>query len=488
MNFPILNRDQIQAWDRFTIENEPISSLDLMERAATTCTKHILGSHYFNSASIFCGSGNNGGDGLVIARLLAARGKKIKVFLVEFSKEASPDFQKNLKRLPKSIEVEKLNAGQCQFELNSDLIIDAIFGIGLNRPVDGWIKNIILEINQYQSIKTISIDIPSGLFAWKNDGNDLEAIIKADHTITFQAPKLPFLLSDYQQFIGKLTIASIGLSLNFTHQSDYEYILGKSLKIQSKPKFSHKGNNGYLTLIGGFDKMTGAIIFGAKSAFKSGSGYVGVISDISGHIPLMNHCPEAIWFDSEQGQIPEKSTALAIGPGLGKSTKALSFLKNVLQSTLPLVLDADAINLISNQQLELPENTILTPHLKELERLIGPSKSAEEMLEKQRTYSKLNKVYVLQKGAFSKLTTPQGKVYVNSTGNQGMAVAGMGDALTGIIGSFLAQGYKPQEATILGMYLHGRAGDFAALEKGTISLTTSDLIDFLPKAIKEITC
>ncbi len=482
----IYDSDQIKLWDNFTITNEPVSSTDLMERAGQNAAKRILSRYYFNSVSIFCGMGNNGGDGLVIARILALRGIETHVFCCNYTAKKSADFSINYKRLPKEVRITQVNE-QTTFNLNSDLIIDCIFGIGLNKPVTGWLENVISIINSYKK-PVVSIDLPSGLYATNNTKNSLHNVIKADLTVSFQAPKMCFFHAEYAQFVGKFELIDIGLHSAFKAHKIAHYIERHSIQLNKRAIFSHKGTYGYLTAVGGYDNMIGAAILVAKAAFRAGCGYVGVNCNSKGLSPLISHVPEVI-FIGENLEIPQKTTAIAIGPGLGTTPSNKEALKKVLLSKLPLVIDADAIQLLSsdNSLLSiLPKNSILTPHIGELDRLIGESKNSEERLKKQLEFSAKHNVYIIQKGAFSKLSCPNGDLFINSSGNAGMASAGMGDVLTGIIGSFLAQGYSPLEAAKNGVFIHGFAGDLACNKNGETALLASDLIESIQAAITNL--
>ncbi len=472
-------------WDEFTIENTPISSLELMERASMQASKKILGSFNFSHVNIFCGSGNNGGDGLAIARILSEREKNITVYLVATSSPTT-DYLANLNRLPGSCEVIHLDENTInQVYIQGDLIVDALFGAGLNRPIVNWIQKVIHLIND-SKVPVVSIDLPSGLSGDDNSTNSLEAVVKAQHTLSFQRPKMSFFFDKYAPFVGRFSILDIGLLENFSGDSLATYLDHSSINLKQESNFIHKGNKGYLTLVAGNENMLGAAILSSKSAFRTGCGYLGLICPKAAITPLIIHLPEAIWLGDQVTSISEKTTALAIGPGIGTNEISYSHLKFVLNSNLPIVIDADAINLLAmHPELIdfIPKNSILTPHYKELTRLIGTTESPEKLLKKQIDFSIEKGIYVIQKGAYSKLTTPKGQVFINSTGNSSMASAGMGDVLTGIIGSFLAQGYAPQDAAMYGMYLHGLAGDQAVLKLGNRGLLASDLIDELPKTL-----
>jgi NAD(P)H-hydrate epimerase len=484
MSTPIFNTEQIRAWDQFTIKNEPIASIDLMERAAHQCVDYILNeNNNLKSVNVFAGVGNNGGDGLVIARALHFCNIKVHLFIVEFSKTYAEDFSKNLEMLGGNVMPTYVNEKHRLSEIPfADLNIDAIFGSGLSREIeDHWLGDVVQLINQSQ-IKTVAIDFPSGLFGFDNRINGLKNVIKADETLTFQVPKLPFFFSRYEPFVGDFKVVEIGLHPLFSVETNYELIDLDDVVFNTVSKFAHKGNRGHLLLIGGFDKMYGSIILATKSAYKSGCGYVYVKMEEAGATVLLNHILEAVVIDNVD-DVKSKLKAIAIGVGLGQSKNSLVLLKQVLAYNLPTVIDADALNLLAKYKelLEfIPENSILTPHVKELKRLVGQTDSEEELLDKQIEFSKTHKIYVIQKGAYSKLTCPDGRVLINSTGNNSMAVAGMGDVLTGMIGALLAQGYSAEKSAKYGMLIHGKAGDLMRLENGWFGNLPSNLIDYTP--------
>jgi NAD(P)H-hydrate epimerase len=487
MSIPIYNAKQIKEWDEFTIKNEPIASIDLMERAAHQCVDKILNENTnLKSVNVFAGVGNNGGDGLVIARALHFCNIKVHLYIVEFSKTYSEDFSKNLEMLGGNVMPTYINEKHRLSEVPfADLNIDAIFGSGLSREIeDGWLGDLIQLINESQ-LKTVAIDFPSGLFSFDNRNNGLINVIKANETLTFQLPKLPFFFSRYESFVGDYKVIEIGLHPFFSAETKYELVDIDDVVLKTVSKFAHKGTRGHLLIVGGFDKMYGAVTLATKSAYKTGCGFVFVKMQTGGVPVLLNHILEAVTIDNLD-KIKNKLKAIAIGVGLGQSENSLTLLKQVLAYNLPTVIDADALNLLAKHKglLEFISNkSILTPHVKELIRLVGQTDSEEELLEKQIEFSKKHKVYMIQKGAYSKLTCPDGRVLINSTGNSSMAVAGMGDVLTGIIGSLLAQGYSVEESAKYGMLIHGRAGDLMRFENGWFGNLPTDLLNFIPKVM-----
>lgn len=493
----ILSAQQIKEGDLLTIKREPITSIGLMERAAKVVFSYLEREELLLNVavSVFCGVGNNGGDGLVIARLLLEKGFRVTVYIVNFKESYSPDFKINLERLTKTnCKIITLFKDQ-NFPIitKHTLVIDAIFGVGLNRKPEQWVQNIISYINQY-SQRTISIDLPSGLFMHKN--TDKDQVIKAHLTLSFQVPKLVFFLKDSASYIGQWRLLDIGINQAFLNEvfSPYQCITKAFIKEIYKPReqFTHKGTFGHGLIVGGEYGKIGAVLLSAKACLHSGAGLVRVFTPSCGYIPIQTALPEIMVMTDVREKhltlIPTniQATAIGIGPGMGTHPETIQAFKNFLQYIdKPLVIDADGLNCLSKQPellKYLPKETILTPHPKELERLIGPWDSDFDQLEKTTQFAHKHQLIVLIKGAFSKIVDGE-NVYINTTGNQGMATAGSGDVLTGLITGLLAQKYNPLEATILGVYLHGLSGDLAyKAHKNYHTITASLLIDYLPQA------
>lgn len=492
----ILTSEQIKKADEFTIKNEPISSINLMERAATKCVEWLKNKYNSEkSFAIFCGVGNNGGDGLVIARLLAEKKYDVKVFVVEFSKNYSPDFIINLEKLKKtSIELVTLSEKDVHFKIAPNIIvIDAIFGSGLNKPIDGFVAKIIHQMNSHE---IISIDIPSGLFCEDNQNNNLKNIVNANYTLTFEQPKLAMMFPQNDIFCGECIVLPIGLHPDFfkTVETPYFYTTKQDVKglVLPRQKFSHKGIYGHaLLMVGSYGKM-GAAILSSKACLRSGVGLLTVYVPKEGMQIIQTAVPEAMCSTSNEqkfiADVPalDAYDAIGVGSGVGMEKQTQNALKLLIQNVdFPIVIDADALNILSENKTWLaflPNSSILTPHPKEFERLVGKWSNDEERLKLQIDFSAKNDVIVVLKGAHTSISTPLGKVYFNSSGNPGMATAGTGDVLTGIITSLLAQEYLPENAAILGVYLHGVAGDVAVENIGEEALIASDIIDSLPKA------
>ncbi len=498
----VLNVDNIRKGDQYTIEHEPISSINLMERAATNCVQWICENYTNNTpVSIFSGIGNNGGDGLAIARLLSQKSYNIQVYIIEYSKKYSSDFKQNLQRLKKTaVPIQILHEEDYSFNIPpNSLTIDAIFGSGLSRPISGFAAKIINTLNESMA-EIISIDIASGLFADKLSLEKSPSIVKCKHTLSLAFPKLAFFLAENEAYVGQWHSIEIGIDHGYIQSVEATaYYLEEGdikLLLKSRSKFSHKGNYGHALLVAGSSGKMGAAILSAKAALRSGLGL------LTTHIPssavsiLQTAVPESMLsIDSNAeylSEIKDNSiyNAIGIGPGLGTTKSTQLAFKLLIQNTKnPMVIDADAINILSENKTWLaflPKGSILTPHPKEFERLTGKSNNSLDRIEKQQNISVKYGVYIVLKGANTTISTPDGKLYINSTGNPGMATAGSGDSLTGILLALLAQSYGPESACILGVFIHGLAGDIAALKKGFEALIASDIIDNLPNAFIKI--
>jgi ADP-dependent NAD(P)H-hydrate dehydratase / NAD(P)H-hydrate epimerase len=494
---------QISKIDRLTMSLEPISSIDLMERAASQVTDWLIANLNRDLPIwFFVGPGNNGGDAFAVARMLAACNFTCVVFIVCFGRELKDDPATNLKRLQEQNKVllRRIDSEESIPEIPSEVIvIDGLFGSGLNKPLEGLAWKIVMKINLSKA-KVISIDIPSGLFGEDNSSNDQSAIVKANYTLTFQFPKISFLFPENSQFTGSWEVLPIGLSFEAIDQteSNYYYLTKEfiSPNIRKREKFSHKGSYGHALLIAGSYGKMGAAVLASKACLRSGVGL------LTSHVPrlgyeiIQNSVPEAMTSIDESdfifSEFPElcSFSAIGIGPGLDKkSDTQLAFKKLLQEKPEKIIIDADALNILSENQDWydlLPENAILTPHPKEFERLAGSSINSYDRLQIQLKFSVNYKVIIVCKGANTCITFPNGKVYFNSTGNPGMATGGSGDVLTGIILGLLAQSYSPEEATLIGVYLHGLAGDLAAFASGQYSLIAGDIIEQLGIAFLQL--
>ena len=483
----ILDASTIKKWDIFTIKNTPITSLNLMEKAGDACTNKIIKDIKDKETfHIIANKGNNGGDGLVIARNLINNNYKVRVSVLEFSNNASSDFINNLTRLPNTL-ITRIFTPSDLIINEGEIIIDAIFGYGLNRIVTGQFAKLIHNINQSNS-KIISIDMPSGLFNEDNRKND-GAIIKATETYAFECMKLSLLLPSYSKYCGIVKVIDIGLDKRFLTNLDIQkQILKKSNlpKLIKREKFTHKGDYGHGLIIGGSKQMKGAIILSSKASMRAGIGKLSV-SLPEDYIKELNmKLPEAIVHKPLRNVI--KYDAIAIGPGMGTDKNAEKKLKNILtqRKSIPLVLDADALNIISNNMdlLKFCKDSIITPHIGEFKRLCGDFNSDEEMLEKQLEFAVKYQLIVILKGAHTSIVTQKREIFFNTTGNSGMATAGTGDVLCGIILSLLAQGYDAVDAACLSVFIHGKAGDLALEKNSKESLIASNIINHLGEAFR----
>ncbi len=493
----ILSAKQIRALDAYTIKTEPIKSIDLMERASLTFVDWFIQRYpdTNRTVSIFCGIGNNGGDGLAVARILSKRFYDVQVYICKISKQTSEDFAKNYNRLPKrqGVKIRTINKGDEFPNLqSSSIVIDAIFGSGLNRPITSYWATLIEYLNQSDT-EIVAIDIPSGLFA---DQHTSEVSIHASTTFSFELPKLAFLFPENVNRIGEWHVASIRLDQTFINKTKtpFHFITKEQVQaiVKQRSKFDHKGTFGHaLLLVGSYGKM-GAAILAAKACLRAGLGLLTIHIPSCGYDILQSTVPEAmVSVDKDKhhiSELPKLDNYKAIGIGCGIDQKAATkkVLKKMLtKSSSPLVLDADALNIIAKNKSYLksiPTNSILTPHPKEFERLFGKTNNDFERNELQRTKAQELGVYILLKGAHSCIACPDGNCYFNSTGNPGMATGGSGDVLTGMLTGLLAQGYSAFETVILGTYLHGLAGDLAADFISQEALIASDITNSLGKA------
>lgn len=497
-SLPIFSAEQIKSIDAYMIQSEPIASIDLMERAASKCSQWIM--KHYDVETIFkicCGLGNNGGDGLAIARQLLEHGYKVEVFIINYSDKCSEDFLINKKRFeelfPRFL-MEVNDVSHLPHFKTSDVVVDALFGIGLSKPLFGLATECVNHINQ-SAEEVIAIDVPSGLlvdsFTDKNN-----SIVKATHTLTFQGPKLSFMFAENYAYVGNGHVLDIGLKWTEEIQNNTHafYVTENAVKQLMKPrqKFSHKGTYGHsLLVVGSYGKM-GAAIMSAHALLRSGVGLLTVCVPQCGYEIMQASTPEAMALveGNEYLQIKELNvssySSIGIGPGIGTEKETQLSVKYILESSKkPLVIDADALNAISLNKdwLSLiPQYSILTPHPKEFERLTKSVANDFERHQLQIEFSKQHKVYVVLKGAHTCITNPEGESYFNSTGNSGLAKGGSGDVLTGLITGLLAQGYSSFEACVIGVYTHGLAGDITKEEKGELAMIPTDVIENIPNA------
>lgn len=509
----IFNPAQMREMEKLAAQSGGLGPMELMERAAEAFVEALQGIVPTDADTpivVFAGFGNNGGDGLAIARRLLEAGRAVSVFLFNTGKGLSACCAEEKRRLLEAA------SGRLSFSevlsqftpphLDSrTVVIDALFGMGLSRPLSGGFSAVAKYVNA-SAATVVSVDVPSGLMAEDNGANVSASIVRADHTITFHAPKLAFLFADNAPYVGRWHAVSIGLpdggddaatdglaealsgcQFRCTELSD---VAGM---VRPRPQFAHKGTMGHGLLVAGRTGMAGAAILAARGCLRSGVGKVSVLSTEENRVILQVAVPEALLAYAPElnfAALESVYDALAVGPGLGTDAEAVQLMEAMLPNlSLPLVLDADALNILA-QRPDLfgavPRNSILTPHKGELARLIGPTRDAYEELRRTQEFAGQRHVYVLIKGAYSAVVTPGGEVYFNPTGNAGMATAGAGDVLTGVLLALLAQGYEPEEALRLGVFAHGLAGDAAARDVTETSLVASDIVFHLPAAFRRL--
>ncbi len=491
----IFSIENIRKADAYTIQHEPIRSIDLMERVASNCVNYI-NSHFSNYKSfiVFCGPGNNGGDGLVIARLLKSEGKNVQVVLV--GEKFSEDNLENQKRYL-SLGESFIEEPDVVYE-DRQIIIDALFGTGLKKSLQNEFKSLVEKLNTlHQPI--ISIDLPSGL--QDDQYNEEDVIVKADLTLTFQFPKLVFFLPQTGIFIGEFVVLDIGLHPEALQgELPLGYFLNQEMVtplLKTRQKFSHKGSFGHACLIGGEYGKIGAIELATLACMRSGAGLTTAIVPKCGFEIMQTATPEAMVITSNGEKFHDdlktdltRFTAIGIGPGMGKEKETENVFKYIIQNTVcPLVIDADALNILAENKTWLaflPPECILTPHPGEFKRLVGDWKNDFERLELQKEFAFKNNCILILKGAYTSIATPSKNVYFNSTGNVGLAKGGSGDSLTGILTSLLAQGYSSLETALLGVFIHGRAADLAIGKTAVESLLATDVIQNISGAIESI--
>ncbi|MEP6466706.1 MAG: NAD(P)H-hydrate dehydratase [Parafilimonas sp.] len=493
MMMKILSTQQIHNWDAYTIMHEPVTSVNLMERAAQTCTNYILQQSLIERAfKIFCGKGNNGGDGLAVARQLINQQYDVSIYIIEFGAVGTEDFQTNLQRLHElNVNIHFIQSQDFFPAINdNDVIIDALYGSGLNRPLKDLSAALVKHINQSKAF-VISIDVPSGMFIDKTSINN--AVIQADVTLTFQCYKLCFLVVENAECVGDLHILDIGLHYKFLETIDTTYQLITASVMQSvyKPRkpFTHKGNYGHALIIAGNTGKMGAALMATHACLRAGAGLTTVNVPSAFLNSIHTSLPEAMCTLREDDLNFEKITAVGIGPGLGTEKDAQKLVEQTLQQfKQKIIIDADALNIISkNKKLlsQVSDQTILTPHPKEFERLFGKAENDFERIDMALQQSKKLNCVIILKGRYT-LIVKNGEGWFNTTGNAGLAKGGSGDILTGIITALLAQKYDPLQAALLGVYLHGLAADFTLQIQSKETMLASDVVEHLSEAFNSL--
>ncbi len=499
----IFTTKQISEIDRYTIEHEPIADIDLMERASLQMVNWlVINCSNEKKVVVFAGPGNNGGDALAIARMMAEYDFQVDVFLLDFGKELKGSPLINWNRLEEQNKVSlcKIRTEKDIPELSEkNVVIDGLFGSGLSRPLEGLTATLVKKINARNAL-VVAVDIPSGLMGEDNSKNIQEQIVQADFTLTLQFPKISFLFPENEKFLGKWEVLPIGLHPEGIAKTESLYgLISQNCVTQMLPKrsvFGHKGIYGHALLIAGSYGKMGAAILASKACLRAGVGLLTTHVPRLGCTIIQTSVPEAMAsFDQHDTMFTEfpdleQFDVVGIGPGLNQKPNSQRALFQLLETaTKHMVIDADALNILALHPEwleEIPQNSILTPHPGEFTRLVGMSNNSFERLQLQKKFSEKYKVIIVLKGAYSSISLPDGRIYFNSTGNPGMATAGSGDVLTGIILGLLSQGIKPEEAAIAGVFVHGLAGDIAKKEKSEFGLIASDIIDNLSRAFLEI--
>lgn len=492
----IFSAAQLSEADRVTIKNEGITSLELMERAAFNLTRTLMQLVPEEAPIlVLAGAGNNGGDGLAVARMLDEAGRTVRVCRL-VSERYSADNEANA-RLLDELDIPFETTEEPATPSRETWVVDALMGTGLNRPLSGRLLHWVKTVNAWR-VPVVSIDLPSGLMTEDNSSNPEDGVIRANHTLTLETVKLAMFLDDGGPFCGSIHRVPLGLDPEYLNATDTPYLMVNRASIREqlpvRPAFAHKGTFGHAVIAAGSRHKPGAAVLAVQAALRSGCGLVTAAVPESVYPAMTNHAPEAMLQpecgteDLERVEWPPRTTAVGIGPGLGTGSGPEQAVKGLLQRcSFPLVLDADALNLLAANPSWLPflpPHTVLTPHPGELERLTGEKGRGLRRLLAALDFSAKWNCLVLLKGRYSALCTPGGKVFFNTTGNAALARGGTGDVLTGLITGLLAQGLDPLTACLVANYVHGLAAESLAEKFGQRGLTAGDLIRELPLAWK----
>lgn len=492
-----LNSHQMKAADRYTIQEEGVPAVDLMERAAAGCIMVMEKEELdLSHPCVVCGSGNNGGDGFAIARILAEKGYPVQVFFVGTEAHCTEENRYQMRLLRE----KGVSIGNEYIPGEYSIIIDALFGVGLSREVIGRYYQIIQQMNQNKAVK-FAVDIPSGIST--DQGNVMGIAFRADYTVTFQTEKLGLALCPGREYAGKVMIADVGINTAkvidrddtaFTLESaDYQKLL------PDRPEDSNKGNFGKLLIIAGSKGMAGAAYLNAMAAYMAGAGLVQIYTPEENRVVLQSLLPEAIitaydlYDQGELIRLLKWADTVCIGSGIGKSDKSRKILRTTMEYVqVPCLIDADGLNLIAEHQKYMNEtileNLVITPHMKEMSRLLGTdvAELKARRLELMNDFVKRYPVTCILKDARTIVASSNEPIYINLSGNVAMAKAGSGDVLAGIVSGLMAQGMSCRDASILGTYLHGKAGDYARKDRGVYSVMARDLIEYLPDVFLEL--
>jgi NAD(P)H-hydrate epimerase len=491
----IYSPEQLRAWDRYTIDHEPVRPEALMERAAGRSADWIL-EHCPHPVRVmvFCGTGNNGGDGLVIARRLWQEALVVETWILDSGQPLSPDAEfhyRKLTALGAPVHFVTTRNEFPELKLN-DLVVDALWGTGLNRPLEGIGAELVRHLNDSEA-DIIAIDLPSGLL------DKTTLAVKARHTLSFQNWKLPFFFPENDPYTGDIHILDIGLHPRYQSQTEARFETTGIAEVKAifrpRPRSGHKGTFGHAALLAGSWGMLGAAMLAAKGCLRSGVGKLTCLVTNQTYPILQGAVPEAVFriesgtdFVTETGFLGNFA-ALGIGTGCGVHPEQLDLAERIFHAGIPLILDADALNLMvayPELQLRIPEGAVLTPHPREFDALTQKHAHTADRIETALQKAMEWKSVIVLKGHHTLVATPQGKGYFNMSGNAGMATAGSGDVLTGLITGLRAQGYEPAHAARLGVYLHGLAGDLAAADEGQEAMIAGDICRYLGPAFQKI--
>ncbi len=499
----LFSTKEIARFDRYTIEHEPISSIALMERAASMVAYEVIarwGRAY--KVIIFAGPGDNGGDGLALARLLSEEGYRGELFLFNPKDKLSADNQRGKERIGEATNFifhEVVNEFLPPKLDAQTVVIDALFGVGLHSTLTGGFASLVEYVNDSEA-HVVSVDIPSGLMGESNDDINYRYVVKAELTLTFQFPKLSFFFAENEPYVGEWMVLDIGTHPDIIEQTEsyFHYTMLSDIAplLTSRKRFASKHTMGHVKLFAGSRGMIGAAVLASQAVLQSGAGLLTLHTPQCGYTVLQSSVPEALVECDKHDNVvtvmplDRNYAAVAVGPGLGRDPQTVNALHDLLRlQERSMVLDADALNILADnpQWLSLlPRNSIITPHVREFDRLFGESANSCQRLVKACEMARQHRLFIVLKGANSAVITPDNEVWFNSTGNAGMATAGSGDVLTGLLASLLAQGYTPYKASLLGVYLHGLAGDLVAAEWSQEGVTAGRVAAYLGKAFQRM--
>lgn len=500
----IFTTENVRNIDRATIEGEGVDSMLLITRVAEGVVSEIL--PRWNPATpvvIFAGSGNNGADALIVGKLLIEAGFRPHILLFNFNGNSlSRDCKRaraELLTLPHVNLTEIIDRAELPMLSPAHLVIDGLFGTGLREPLEGGFVMLVRNISE-SGASVISIDVPSGMFGDWNSRVIGRNVVHADLTVAVQFPRLAFFLADNAPLVGEWKTVDIGLSDRAIAETPtkYYYVERDDIRAVLRPRaaFSSKADYGHALLYAGCYGMTGAAVMAARGALRSGAGKVTVHSPRCAYPVIQGQVPEALFTPDPNDIVisdmtPRQGwTAIGVGPGIGVNDATRGAFETLVKTIRkPMVLDADALNILARTpglMDHVAPGSILTPHAGEFDRMFGTQTSSEARLLKALEVAAKHRVIIVLKGRYTATVRPDGKIFFNSTGTPAMATPGSGDVLTGIITSLLAQGYKPEAASVAGVYIHGLAGQIAASKEGTYGVTALDIAAATGRAIKSI--